>query len=146
MTDYEYSYLLTYRPISFETLLYTPYGYMDKKTTNKRTLDGFLQPSSRKKVHLIDEPSDSPASNHPTYPFPIPYFPSFIEESLPELPASEAKEINNQPHLDLLYFQPYIPKSVERHLFEFLREKLFFYRVQYNIKRGSIDTQINTPR
>ena len=48
--------------------------------------------------------------------------------------------------LDLLYFKPYIPKSISRELFEFLRSELFFYRVKYTIKRGPTETLINTPR
>lgn len=54
--------------------------------------------------------------------------------------------MNSQPDLDLLYFSPYIPKDAVRDLFEFLRQELFFYRVKYNIKRGPVETQINTPR
>jgi len=45
-----------------------------------------------------------------------------------------------------LYFQPYIPKEIEKALFEFLRQELFFYRVKYKIKRGPVETDINTPR
>lgn len=54
--------------------------------------------------------------------------------------------INDQLDLDLLYFQPYIPKDIEKDVFRFLRQNLFFYRVKYNIKRGAFETQINTPR
>ena len=54
--------------------------------------------------------------------------------------------INDQLDLDLLYFQPYIPKDIERDLFKFLRQNLFFYHVKYKIKRGPVETQINTPR
>ena len=61
-------------------------------------------------------------------------------------PDSEGKLINDQLDLDLLYFQPYVPKSIEKSLFRFLRQELFFYRVQYKIRRGSVETQINTPR
>jgi alkylated DNA repair dioxygenase AlkB len=45
-----------------------------------------------------------------------------------------------------LYFQPFIPKSIERELFHFLRSELFFYRVRYTIKRFGKETVINTPR
>ena len=123
---------------------------------SKRTLDSFFQTSSssRKKAHTeLETPtpsrsivSDGLASNHITYPYPIPHFPLHIAESLSNVPATEGKEIKDQPDLNLLYFQPYIPKSIERDLFEFLRQELFFYRVQYKIKRGSVETQINTPR
>lgn len=54
--------------------------------------------------------------------------------------------MNNQSHLDLLYFQPFIPKAVDRDLFEFLRSELFFYRVKYTINRFGKETLINTPR
>ena len=126
--------------------------------SKKRTLDSFFQASTSKKPRLQDTASEEHKqdrnnessaviySNHPTYPFKIPYFPSYISDALTEIPASEGKEIKDQPDLDLLYFQPYIPKSVERDLFEFLRQELFFYRVQYKIKRGPVETQINTPR
>ena len=123
----------------------------------KRTLDSFFTSSSPKRPRVsepastestADSPSqtDLPTSNHLTYPYPVPHFPNFIANALSEVPAVEGKEINNQPDLDLLYFQPYIPKIIERDLFEFLRQELFFYRVQYKIKRGPVETQINTPR
>jgi hypothetical protein len=54
--------------------------------------------------------------------------------------------MNDQADLDLLYFQPYIPKYLERQLFEFLRGQLPFYRVEYKIRRGNVETQIRTPR
>ena len=128
--------------------------------SKKRTLDSFFQPTSPKRPRLSNPNFDSglgpttdkntapdlPTSNHTTYPFPVPRFPSFIANALSEIPAAEGKEINDQPDLNLLYFQPYIPKSIERDLFEFLRRELFFYRVQYTIKRGNTETLINTPR
>lgn len=54
--------------------------------------------------------------------------------------------MNDQPDLDLLYFEPYIPDYMSKDLFNFLRAELPFYRVQYSIKRGGIETQIRTPR
>ena len=62
------------------------------------------------------------------------------------LVTAQGKQINNQPHLDLLYFQPFIPKLVERDLYNFVRSELFFYRVTYTINRGGKDTLIKTPR
>lgn len=120
----------------------------------KRTLENFFSPITQKKARVNDddEPrqikneSITPASNHATYPFPIPDFPSYISDQLTKVPAVEGKEINDQSDLDLLYFQPYIPKGIEKDLFEFLRRELFFYRVQYKIKRGPTETSINTPR
>jgi alkylated DNA repair dioxygenase AlkB len=46
----------------------------------------------------------------------------------------------------MIYYQPYIPSAIAPGLFEFLRQELPFYRVQYKIKRGPVETQINTPR
>ena len=124
--------------------------------SKKRSLDNFFTPTSQKKLRLTAEPASSNSnpvdipnprvSNHATYPFPIPHLPPHIVEHLNQVPASQGKEINDHPDLDLLYFQPYIPRTIERELFEFLRSKLFFYRVQYSIKRYGTETQINTPR
>lgn len=119
----------------------------------KRTLENFFAPASLKKARVNDDAatnhnneSTTAASDHATYPFPISDLPSYISDQLTKAPAVEGKNINDQPDLDLLYFQPYIPKSVERELFEFLRRELFFYRVQYKIKRGPAETSVNTPR
>ena len=125
--------------------------------SKKRTLDTFFQPTYPKRARIAGDQAskstqdattqlDGPYDNHATYPYKIPHFTPQIANALTEVPAAEGKEINDQPDLDLLYFQPYIPKSIEKDLFEFLRQELFFYRVQYKIKRGSVETQINTPR
>lgn len=124
--------------------------------SKKRSLENFFTPTSQKKVRLTAAPAPSEGnqvdtssavvSNHTTYPFPVSQLPPHLAEQLNEVPASPGKEIDDQPELDLLYFQPYIPKSVERDLFQFLRSSLFFYRVQYTIKRYGSDTHINTPR
>ncbi|TID17509.1 DNA repair family protein [Venturia nashicola] len=113
--------------------------------SKKRTLDNFFAPKPQpsKKPRLE---SSEPASNHSTYPFPIPQFPPHLIDGLGFVPATEAKAIDDQPDLDLLYFQPYIPKDIEKELFEFLRNELFFYRVKYRIKRFGVETWINTPR
>ena len=125
----------------------------------KRTLDSFFESPAQKKRHIevldsseeaptTDKPpqADLPPSNHTTYSFPIPQLPSHVTAALSSVPAVDGKVINNQPDLDLLYFQPYIPKGIEKDYFDFLRKELFFYRVQYKIKRGPVETQINTPR
>jgi len=128
--------------------------------SRKRTLDSFFQSTSPKRPRLSNgndnsqagstsdtkTSSDLPPSNHSTYPYPVPQFPSHLANALSEVPAAEGKELNEKPDLDLLYFQPFIPKSIERDLFHFLRRALFFYRVQYKIKRGPTETEINTPR
>ncbi len=125
----------------------------------KRTLDSFFEPPIPKKRHIeaLDSTEvaptaetprqpDVPPSSHSTYPFPIPQLPSHVSAALSSVPAVEGKAINDQPDLDLLYFQPYIEKDIEKDYFDFLRKELFFYRVQYKIKRGPVETQIDTPR
>ncbi|CZT22839.1 related to DNA repair family protein [Ramularia collo-cygni] len=116
-----------------------------------RTLDSFFAPHAVKKSKLVSEELSETAiiqqnSRHATYPFAIPELPLELREMLNFVPATEGRVMNNQPDLDLLYFSPYIPKDAVRGLFEFLRHELFFYRVKYNIKRGPVETQINTPR
>jgi len=86
------------------------------------------------------------SSHHPTYPHPIQCFLKSIETELKSLPSTIGRVINDQADLDLLYFEPYIPKYLEREVFQFLRKELFFYRVEYKIKRGGIETDIRTPR
>jgi hypothetical protein len=85
-------------------------------------------------------------SIHHTYPFPISYFPVSLSTELSSLPARPGKEVNDQPDLDLLYFEPYVPGYLAKPLFEFLRSELPFYRVEYDIKRGGVSTHIRTPR
>jgi alkylated DNA repair dioxygenase AlkB len=65
---------------------------------------------------------------------------------LASLPSTVGKAINDQSDLDLLYFEPYIPKYLERKIFQFLRDELPFYRVEYKIKRYGVETDIRTPR
>lgn len=121
---------------------------------SKRTLDGFFLPQNKRPRSDAGEPpiarsssqSSELLSTHPTYPWPIPHLPSDVTSELEYLVTAQGKPINNQPHLDLLYFQPFIPKSIERELFSFFRSNLFFYRVTYTIKRFGKDTVINTPR
>jgi hypothetical protein len=113
--------------------------------SKKRTIDGFFsKPQPEKKIKV--EANADPPSNHSTYPFPVPQLPNSISDILGFCPATEGKHMNDQPDLDLLYFQPYIPSEIHQELFRFLREELFFYRVKYRIKRGPIETEINTPR
>ena len=119
-----------------------------------RTLDSFFIPPPTKKLRAVESDGRTSAangetvnaSNRGTYPFPIPHLPLDITETLNFAPSEEGRIINDQPDLDLVYYQPYIPKDIERRLFEFLRGELFFYRVKYTIKRGTFETQINTPR
>ncbi|KAJ9319418.1 hypothetical protein DTO271D3_187 [Paecilomyces variotii] len=103
-----------------------------------------ITPTSQKQE---DDPAVPPSSIHPTYPFPIAALDSSLSTSLSlDTPSNPPKHINNQPHLDLLYFQPYIPHRTAQQLFLFLRRNLPFYRVKYTIRRGSTETIINTPR
>lgn len=119
----------------------------------KRTLDTFFKPvveaASKKLKTDPDTPPEptGPPDTHSSYPFPIPQLPSHISVGLGHgTPAHEGRSITNQPDLDLLHFQPYITRTTANELFRFLRRELPFYRVQYNIKRGGVDTSINTPR
>ncbi|KAL6244511.1 hypothetical protein RBB50_008753 [Rhinocladiella similis] len=128
----------------------------------KRTLDAFFSSANSLKRARINHTSatalpaaPAPASiqarntqttNHSTYPWPVAHLPDHITDELELLVTTQGKEIKDQPHLDLLYFQPFIPKSIERELFTFLRSELFFYRVKYTIKRFGKETLINTPR
>ncbi|KAJ5667742.1 uncharacterized protein N7477_006312 [Penicillium maclennaniae] len=119
----------------------------------KRTLNAFFKPvaeaASKKCKTEPETPSEpiGPPDTHFSYPIPIPQLPSHISVSLEHgTPAREGRSITNQPDLDLLYFQPYITQTTANELFRFLRRELPFYRVQYNIKRGGVETSINTPR
>lgn len=121
----------------------------------KRTLDGFFSSTSKKPkiatpssvtTGLPATTTSLATTSHPTYAWPIPQLPPNIAAELEAQVTAQGKEIKDQPHLDLLYFQPFVPRSIERDLFEFLRSELFFYRVKYTIKRFGKETLINTPR
>ncbi|KAL3455330.1 hypothetical protein BJX64DRAFT_295147 [Aspergillus heterothallicus] len=117
---------------------------------SKRTIESFYKTVSppSKKIKPEEEPIPTTFTTHPSYPHPIANLPSSIANSLAKIngESNPPKKINNKPHLDLLYFHPLIPAPTARDLFNFLRRELPFYRVQYNIRRGGINTQINTPR
>ena len=129
---------------------------------SKRTLDGFFKSPATAKKQKAEGSSSSPplkrvsddplrptsdrATNHDTYPWPIPHLPNHIADELELLVTAQGKVIKDQADLDFLYFQPFIPRSIERDLFEFLRSELFFYRVKYTIKRYGTEAQVNTPR
>ncbi|KAJ2985743.1 hypothetical protein NUW58_g5366 [Xylaria curta] len=85
-------------------------------------------------------------STHPSYPFPIQRLPQTLEAEISGPPTRAARAIDDQPELDLLYFEPYISQRAARQLFEFLRSELPFYRVEYDITRGGTKTHIRTPR
>ncbi|KAI8308767.1 hypothetical protein K4K61_002392 [Colletotrichum sp. SAR11_59] len=114
--------------------------------SKKRTLDAFFAPSA-KKTRKEDETVEAIGkSTHPNYPCPIVELASSISKELSSLPARPGREINDQPDLDLLYFEPYVPSYLAKDLFEFLRAELPFYRVEYDINRGGVKTHIRTPR
>ncbi|KAL4806086.1 hypothetical protein BDV18DRAFT_138652 [Aspergillus unguis] len=120
---------------------------------SKRTLESFFKPvtpplTKKPKPDPDSNLSSTPSSfsNHSSYPHPIANLPPSIATRLDDNRTSKFKEINDKPHLDLLYFHPLIPTSTARDLFTFLRRELPFYRVQYTIQRGGQTTQINTPR
>ncbi|KAI9371375.1 hypothetical protein BJX61DRAFT_543742 [Aspergillus egyptiacus] len=118
---------------------------------SKRTLESFYKkvtPPQSKKLKADEESLPTSFTTHPSYPHPIADLPASIARPLADLgPDSHPKrKITDKPHLDLLYFHPLIPAPTARELFQFLRRELPFYRVQYTIRRGGINTQINTPR
>jgi alkylated DNA repair dioxygenase AlkB len=118
----------------------------------KRTLDGFFKTVPAKKLcaelqlSSEKEQQSSDSTSHPTYPWAVPNLPPNIAAEIETLVTSYGKDIKNQHHLDLVYFQPFIPRTIDREYFEFLRSELFFYRVKYNIQRFGKETEINTPR
>ncbi|KAF9760677.1 hypothetical protein IL306_004203 [Fusarium sp. DS 682] len=121
--------------------------------SKKRTLDAFFSPSVKKTktepgvITASDVISEETTySEHQFYPHPIKNLPAPLSKELSTLPDKPGREINDQPDIDLLYFEPFISGSVSRRLFEFLRAELPFYRVEYKVKRGGIETQIRTPR
>jgi alkylated DNA repair dioxygenase AlkB len=119
---------------------------------SKRKLDSFFAPAAKKlRSERLGTPASPPPSSvkstsHHSYPWPIEHLAPHIAEEIEHQVTAEGRRINNQPHLDLLYFQPFIPQDVQRELFNFLRSELFFYRVKYTINRFGKDTLINTPR
>ena len=119
---------------------------------SKRKLDSFFTPVAKKSrpeapnAPDISLPTSNGSTSHKTYPWPVKFLPPHIAEEIELQVTAEGKSVQNQPHLDLLYFQPFVPKVVEHDLFNFLRSELFFYRVKYNINRFGKETVINTPR
>ncbi|KAI0194538.1 hypothetical protein F4808DRAFT_336763 [Astrocystis sublimbata] len=85
-------------------------------------------------------------TKHASYPFPIPHLPDGLEAEVSCEPERPGRVMNDQPDLDLLYFDPYIPRHAGKQLFAFLRAELPFYRVEYDIARGPTKTHIRTPR
>ncbi|RYP49766.1 hypothetical protein DL768_004553 [Monosporascus sp. mg162] len=118
--------------------------------SKKRTIDDFFgSPKPKKPRGGVDADNSTPTghSTHAAYPFPIPHLPASIgAELLESLPARPGHAIDDRPDLDLLYFEPYVPRSTAQRLFRFLRASLPFYRVEYDIRRGGISTHIRTPR
>lgn len=92
------------------------------------------------------DPPHEPFSTHYTYPFPVPSLPTSLHTELSTCPPKPARHIASHPDLDLLYYEPFLPRPAAKSLFNHLRSSLFFYRVTYPIKRGPVETIINTPR
>ncbi|KAK2592321.1 hypothetical protein QQS21_009979 [Conoideocrella luteorostrata] len=116
--------------------------------SSKRTLDAFFTSSPKRKrtEGNVADQEHAGKSEHQAYPYPISDLPASLSKDVASLPARQPREINDQPDLDLLYFEPYIPQYMCKELFQFLRSELPFYRVEYDIKRGGIQTHIKTPR
>ena len=137
----------------------------------KRTLDSFFLPTA--KARKISPPASptvasypsstshadsaniastpilpvEPPSTYPKYPFPVPALPSNVSHTLSTLPPTiNPKPLNHLSDLDVLYYAPYFPPSTAKELFNFLRQELFFYRVEYQIRRGGVETRVKTPR
>ncbi|OOF93137.1 hypothetical protein ASPCADRAFT_173875 [Aspergillus carbonarius ITEM 5010] len=113
-----------------------------------KRISTFFQPLPSKKPKPDGAIPAAPATytHHPSYPISIRDPPSTISTRLCNPPPCTPKAITNHPHLDLLYFQPFLSASLARELFHFLRAELPFYRVKYTINRGGTPTAINTPR
>ncbi|KAF2874684.1 DNA repair family protein [Massariosphaeria phaeospora] len=111
--------------------------------SKRGALDSFFKPAAPKKAKYE---ASTEKSVHATYPYAVPHLPASITESLQFSPSEEGKVMNEQLDLDLVYYQPYVSPAVSGSMFEFLRQELFFYRVQYKINRGGVQTVINTPR
>lgn len=114
----------------------------------KRTIHSFFTPDPKKQriATIADEDETPTYSSHNTYPFPIRDLSKSITKELTSLPARPGRPVNDQPELDLIYFEPFIPSYLAKDLFRFLRSELPFYRVEYSIKRFGVETQIRTPR
>ncbi|KFG86843.1 DNA repair family protein [Metarhizium anisopliae] len=118
-----------------------------REMAQKRTLDAFFTAvPKRRKENEPDQDAQAGHSAHPAYPFPIANLPALMVRDVASLPARPGRRINDQPDLDLLYFEPYIPAYLGKQMFDFLRSELPFYRVEYGIKRGGYQTHIVTPR
>lgn len=116
----------------------------------KRTLDAYLVPkpvpttetssSSKRLKETMTTIETTTAHNspneesgtiqveaHSSYPFPIIAIDVDLYTALKEAtPDKTPKAINNQPNLDLLYYEPFIPKSAADEYFKFLRRGLLF--------------------
>jgi alkylated DNA repair dioxygenase AlkB len=127
-------------------------SFHDSSAMSKRKLDSFFSPVTKKprpapvEVGVSPPATSNKRSSHSTYPWSVPHLPPHVAEEIELQVTAQGKCVDDQPHLDLLYFQPFIPKSIARDLFTFLRSELFFYRVKYTITRFGKETLINTPR
>ncbi|RDA88003.1 hypothetical protein CP532_3413 [Ophiocordyceps camponoti-leonardi (nom. inval.)] len=116
----------------------------------KRTLESFFAPAPKRSKAADDDDNCNDevpvVSTHAHYPFPIADLPASLSNGMASAPARPSRSINDQPDLDLVYFEPFIPTRISRALFEFLRAELPFYRVEYDIQRSGIATHVRTPR
>lgn len=136
----------------------------------KRTLDAFFEPRTRKAPRVSpapisppalrvstepapapvtqqqDDDGDLPPSTHASYPFPIANFPSSLIALISSSPSDAGTHLDQERDLDIVHYSPYVPWQSATSIFTFLRRELPFYRVQYTIHRGSVATQVNTPR
>ena len=126
-------------------------GHSDLDTTTTATVATVATSATAtlsSSIPTLAHGDDAPRlkTHHAQYPFPIPELPPSIGREVASLPARPGRAINDQPDLDLLYFEPYIPGYLAKDLFRFLRSELPFYRVEYDIHRYGTKTHIRTPR
>ncbi|KAI9669065.1 MAG: hypothetical protein M1831_000657 [Alyxoria varia] len=119
--------------------------------SSSRSSTALQDPSSSTPEPSAPATPPNPPSTHPNYPHPISSLPLEIQSILSDPtqtppPGKVPRTINDKPSLDLLYYSPFIPRSIHGQLFQFLRAELPFYRVRYKIKRGGVETEVNTPR
>ncbi|RCI11800.1 hypothetical protein L249_7256 [Ophiocordyceps polyrhachis-furcata BCC 54312] len=111
----------------------------------KRTLEAFFAPAPKRSKAADDDDNDVDEVIHIARVHHAD-LPASLSNGMASAPARPSRSINDQPDLDLVYFEPFIPTRISRALFEFLRAELPFYRVEYDIQRSGIATHVRTPR
>ncbi|KAK6540887.1 hypothetical protein TWF694_008270 [Orbilia ellipsospora] len=92
-----------------------------------------------------EDVEESIPSIHPSYPHPILSLPPHLLSFLATYQPPQPRQIK-KPDLQIDSYTPFFPPSTAKSLYLFLRASLPFYRVTYSIKRGDLETTVNTPR